>query len=107
MSNVIDPMESSFHHGDQLLNIVSGEMVPEKANPYEAVARENSLIQKFRSSWPESSRATITMPVILMDTKGRCVKIGNHQVYDQTFIFAQIFGLMMNNPDNISMKLVS
>ena len=107
MSNIIDPMESSFHHGDPLLNIVSGEMVPEKANPNEAVARGNSLIQKFLSSWPESSRATITMPVILMDNKGRCVKIGNHQVYDQTFIFAQTCALMVNNPDNISMKLVS
>ena len=107
MSNIIDPMESSFHHGDQLLNIVSGEMVPEKANPHEAVSRGNSLIQKFCSSWYEGSRETITMPVTLMDTKGRCVKIGNHQVYDQTFIFAQTCGLMMNNPDNISMKLVS
>ena len=42
----IDPMKSLSHPGGQLLNIVSGEMALEKANPHEEVA-------KFHSSWPE------------------------------------------------------
>ena len=34
-----------------------------------------------------------------MDTKRNSVKIGDHRIYDQSFIYAQTCGLMMNNPD--------
>ena len=92
-------MKSSSHPGGQLLNIVSGEMVSEEANPHEAVDLGTDLIHKFRSSWPEGFRVPITKSVILMDTKRNSVKIGDHRIYDQSFIYARTCGLMMNNPD--------
>ena len=55
-------MKSLYHPGGQLLNIVSGEMALEKANPHGEVA-------KFHSIWPKGFWVPITKPVILMDTK--------------------------------------
>ena len=92
-------MKSLSHPGGQLLNIVSGEMESEKANPHEAVNLGTDLIHKFRSSWPEGFRVPITKSVILMDTKRNSVKIGDHRIYDQSFIYAPTCGIMMNNPD--------
>ena len=46
LSCIIDPMKSLSHPGGQLLNIVSGEMASEKANPHEDVANVS-----FKLAW--------------------------------------------------------
>ena len=99
LSRIIDPMKPSSHPGGHLLNIVSGEMASEKTNTHEAVSLGIDLIHKFRSSWPEGFRVPIMKPIILMNTKRNSVKIGENKIYDQSFIYARTYGLMINNPD--------
>ena len=103
LKRIIEPMDPASYPGGQLLNIVSGQMAIETANPHEALSKGQELIKSFKNSWPAGFRASLTRPIVLMDVKKRCIKIGDHRVYDQSFIFARTCGLMMNNP-NIKME---
>ena len=71
-------MDPASHPGGQLLNIVSGQMAIETANPHEALSKGQELIKSFKNSWPAGFRASLTRPIVLMDVKKQCIKIGDH-----------------------------
>ena len=102
MARIIDPIDPKTHPGGHLINIVSGEIASEKANPQEAVSKGMEMIKKFKDSWPDGFRATLSKPIITMDTKVRFTKIGDNRVYDQSFIYGRTCGLMASN-HNINM----
>lgn len=99
LSKIVDPLDPSSHPGGHLMNIVSGEIAPENVNVHEAISKGKEVIKKFKESWPSGFYQTISQPVITMDTTKKFVKIGEHRVYDQSFIYARIYGLMASNRD--------
>ena len=77
LSLCISPFDSDEHRGGELLNIITGQLAPQKANVDDAKEKGEMQLKAFCASWPSGFFGTIKKEVVPFDVKQKHILIGS------------------------------
>ena len=92
----IDPLDSSDHPADGIVNVVTGLIAPTSLNVEQAVEIGKAQMISFENALPTGFYETISKKVVTMNSTKKSIRIGGKDVYDLNLIYSRVLGLQLS-----------
>ena len=92
----IDPLDSSDHPADGIVNVVTGLIAPTSVNVEQAVEIGKAQMISFENALSTAFYETISKKVVIMNSTKKSIRIGGKDVYDLNLIYSRVLGLQLS-----------
>ena len=93
----IDPFDPQKHSSDNIVNIVTGRIVPPSANVHNAIEVGRVQMREFESTRPTGFNDTIHKKIVSMTVTKKHVRVGEVKVFDTNLIYSRVIGLQASS----------
>ena len=97
----IDPLDSSDHPSDGIVNVVTGLIAPTSVNVEQAVEIWKAQMISFENALPTGFYETISKKVVTMNSTKKSIRVGGKDVYDLNLIYSRVLGLQLSWDINV------